>query len=281
MRESTIRPVIFDYESVPKFVTDMLAWRRQTEVDFSVRTRLSNAPGCSPTLVSQVAKGARRLTRDRVDAFGKLLNLTNQEARYLDQWVALNRKVKPVAMKRAAAVKPAQDSTLAQKRPQNHLISHWLNPYVKEACRLAGFKLDAPTVHRLLGGIASVAQVGKSLEFLVREGFLRRTMAGQVVQNELQSATTDEIPDRKIAAFHKRALDLAKEGMDRYPFHERRAEAYVLPVNAKNLDKLKKILTECVDQVEQFEQDHPEENERLFQVLIHLTPVGGPADEMH
>ncbi len=280
MNKETSRPVVFDYQSVSQFVADMLDWRRQNDRDFSIRTSLQDIGNCSPTLVSQVAKGTRGLTRDRVHAFGQLLNLTAQETKYLDQWVAMSRSLllddgEPLPLKKPAA------NTKPPRRPQNKLVDHWLNLYVRETCRLKGFSPDPAVIHRLLGGIATIPQIKKSLDFLMREGFIRRTIDNDVVQSQMIAVTTDGVPNLKLNVFHRKALDVIKRGLDLYPMRQRRSDVYVLALNEENLEKIKKILMDSMDQVEQFENDHPNENERLYQVAMYLTPVGGRLNDLH
>ena len=275
------RPSIFDYETVPVFINDMLGWRRKSDPGFSIRTSVEALPNCSAALVTQVAKGARSLTRDRVDAFSHLLKLTPQETKFLDQWVAAIRQQSNQASEVAAKKRPGSSARKPQRRPQNSIISNWLNVYVKECCKLRDFSSSPTVIQNLLGGIASVEQIKKSLDFLIREGFLRRTLDNSVVQNNLFSVTSDQIPNHKIRAFHRRALDLVKRNLEIYPVEKRQDYTYVLAVNEKNLAKIKKILTDCMEQIEQFEQEHPDENEQLFQVSVHLTPASRRLNELH
>lgn len=275
------RPVIFEYESVPKFVNDMLKWRRQNDSSFSIRGSVDELPGCSPALVSQVAKGARSLTRDRVDSFSHILKLTTQETKYLDQWIAVSRQNSLVADAGSARKKPATTQKVPSRRPQNSMVSNWLNVYLKEAVKLKDFSPDPAAIRKLLGGLATVEQIKKSLDFLLREGFLRRTIENTVVQNSGFWTTSDQIPNKKIRAFHRRALDLVKRNLDLYPVEQRQDHTYVLAINERNLPKIKKILIECMEDVEQFEQEHPNETEQLFQISLHLTPVSGKMNELH
>lgn len=270
-RWMNVRPVIFDYRSVPVFVSDMLRWRRTADPEFSVSRATRAMAGCSKALVSRVASGSRRLTRDRVDAFAALLQLTRQETRFLDQWISTSQAPRAVAA--------APRVTL--RRPQNHLLSDWLHVYVKDALHLPGFLPDPKVIERLLGGIASVDRIQRSLDFLFREGFFRVDSDGRVVLNDPDEVTTDEIPDARVRQFHRRALDIARRGIDLYPAESRRADAYVLALNEKNLQALKAILAESMDRVVQFRQDNAGDNERLYQVVMHLTPIGGRSDANH
>lgn len=280
--ENMQRPSIFEYDAVSVFINDMLGWRRKSDPSFSIRTHVEALPNCSAALVTQVAKGTRSLTRDRVEAFSCLLKLTTQETKFLDQWVAEIRQQSAqssdVAIKKRVVVPQVKKP---RQRPQNNLVSNWLNLYVRESCKLRDFNEDPRVIHNLLGGMASVEQIKKSLEFLFREGFLRRTIENKIIHNNLLSQTSDQIPNRKIRAFHRRALDLVKRNLELYPVEKRQDHTYVLAVNEKNLVKLKKLMTDFIEQVEQFEQEHPDGDEQLFQVSLHLTPASRRLNELH
>lgn len=275
------RPSIFEYEAVSLFINDMLGWRRKSDPRFSIRTHVEALPNCSAALVTQVAKGARNLTRDRVEAFSHILNLTVQETKFLDQWVA---EIRQQSISSSDGVKKKRVVVPVKKRrhrPQNSIVSNWLNLYVKESCKLRDFSEDPAVIHKLLGGIASVDQIRKSFEFLMREGFLRRTLDNKIIQNHLLIETSDQIPNRKIRAFHRRALDLVKRNLELCPVEKRQDHTYVLAVNEKNFVKLKKLMTDFMEQVEQFEQEHPDGDEQLFQVSLHLTPASRRSNDLH
>lgn len=260
------RPVIFDYRSVGVYLDAMFRWKKQTDPRFSVRKLVADVPGCSPSLVTQVLKGRRKLTRDRVEVFASLLGLNRQESLFLDRWVAAERSLRssvsyPSAPRRSA--------------PQNHLLTHWLNIFVKDACRLKGFKPEPAVIQRLLGGIASEKQIAKSLKFLLEHGYLRKTVDGKIVPESRLTTTTDDVPDAKIRLFHKNALGIASRAIELFPPDRRRASAVVVSLNESSVVELKDLLKEFQEKLMQFVEDHPGETDGLYQVLINLTPVGG------
>jgi uncharacterized protein (TIGR02147 family) len=271
-----LRPNLFDYQSVPEFIADMLAWQRKTDPMFSVSGRAPRVGGCSKALVTRVANGSRRLTRDRVAGSSQLLGLTHQEQQYLDRWVsAAGAPPRRTASKRGERREPRAEKP---HRPRNHLLSDWLNPYVKDCLTLRGFRPEPQVIHRLLGGMASPRRIARSLEFLFREGFFRRKPDGDVVLDEQIEYTTDDVPDARIRQFHKRSLEIARRGIDAYSADQRRADAYVLALNDENLAKLKTLLAQCMDEIVRFRQDHVTDDQRLYQVVMHLTPLGGSSD---
>jgi len=282
LESSQHRPVIFDYESVPRFVTDMIAWRRQGQAKFSIRAEAKKNPGCSPALISQIAKGQRRLTRDRVEAVGSLLQLSWQEIKFLDQWIALKRKVAPQVIAAESNTKASQINLVDGEgipKPENNLVGYWLNPYVREACRLSSFRMDPIVIHKLLGGIATLKQISRSLQFLISHGLLRKNLQGKMVVNEDVAFTTDNEPNVKIKTFHRQALQIARKGMQLYPISRRRSETYILAVNEDQIEALKSLIGDCMDRVEQFDKEQTDSKEALYQITMHLTPIGGSREE--
>ncbi|MGK5084812.1 TIGR02147 family protein [Bdellovibrionota bacterium FG-1] len=272
------RPVIFDYRAVPAFVQAMLEWRKAQDPKFSIRRSLKGAIPCSPGLITLVAQGKRNLTRERVEAFAKILELNREETTYLDRWVALQRKPH---MPTASETEPSQKSSpVVPRRPaaQNHLLTNWLNVYVKDLCELRGFEPDPITLSRMLGGIATPRQIQRSLDFLVKNGYFRRTLKGQLVKNERMTVTTDDIPDAKIKAFHKNALKLATRAVDLYPVERRRANALVIALNQSSVEELKTLLKDFYERLLVFLEEHPDDDEQLYQVLLNLTPIGGACE---
>jgi len=281
-----MRPSVFEYRDIPTYLQAMLSWHKATDPCFSIRREATLEQRCSPALVTRVLGGSRKLTVERVPAFSRIFRLTSEERSYLERWVKLQHApAAPADDNRRGATQHAAGRELdlrpakRRKSGQNHLLSDWLNVYVKDACRLKGFRPDPLIIHRLLGGIASSVRIERALRFLLREGFLRRTLDGRIVEADTVVATTDEIPDTKIQAFHLQALEIAKRGIKAHSVAKRKASALVLPLNEENVKELKALLNEFYERLIVFAEDHPNDNEQLYQVILNLCPVGGLSDE--
>ena len=279
-----MRPSVFEYRDIPTYLQAMLSWHKATDPCFSIRREATIEQRCSPALVTRVLGGSRKLTVERVPAFSRIFRLTSEERSYLERWVKLQHA--PAATdetqrKGAHAAGRELDLRPAKRRKsgQNHLLSDWLNVYVKDACRLKGFRPDPLIIHRLLGGIASSVRIERALRFLLREGFLRRTLDGRIVEADTVVATTDEIPDTKIQAFHLQALDIAKRGIKAHSVAKRKAWAMVLPLNEANVKELKELLNEFNERLATFAEEHPNDNEQLYQIVVNMCPIGGLSDE--
>jgi uncharacterized protein (TIGR02147 family) len=259
---------------MPDYVRQMLGWLKRNEPKFSVRKEAAKLRRCSPALVTHVAAGKRKLTRDRVEPFSKLMRLSAEERAFLEQWVK-SLEASGGDLQATNSASAARRNRARRKTGQNHLLCDWLNVYVKDACRIRGFKPDADVVHRLLGGVAPVKRIQRSLAFLFREGFLRLTTDGRVVENDTLVTSTDDLPSQKIRDFHRYALDIAKRGLSTHPMEKRRESALVLPLNEGSFKELREILKDFYERLLVFAEEHPDDDEKLYQVIINLTPVGG------
>ncbi len=261
------RPVIFDFAAPHLFLKELMGYYKVTR-DFSLRERTTFVQGCSQALVSQILAGRRKLTRDQLPTIGKLFDLTANEVSYVDQYLQARRTPEQT---------PAPIRCGARAEPKNHLLAQWWHPYVKDLIFLKGFKPELAVMQKMLTGFLTLPQIEKSRDFLLHEGFWRKTTAGKVVVDEDLTVTTNDIPNDKIKAFHKKALQIAIDGMDKFPVGTRRKSSTTLiAVTESSAQELRSLVQEFHEKLQQFIDDHSDNGkaDELVQVAIHLTPIG-------
>lgn len=262
---SLSRPVVYEYNRPADFLKDLLAFYK-SRGDFSLRTRTAEVGLCSQGLVSQILNGKRQLNRDNLWVLGLVFKLTQLEKTYLDQ--RLSAQIGKSAPFGAEAPRPLV------RKPKNHILSDWLNPYVKDLVNLKGFCLDPETLFVMLQGIAPAQRIKKSVDFLFREGFWRRDLLGDVVLEEEAVITTNGIPNEKIKGFHIKALEIALKGLKAFPVSERKASTVLMAVDDQNMDELRDIMDSFQERLLEFIEKHPNGKDRLVQITMHLTPTG-------
>jgi uncharacterized protein (TIGR02147 family) len=263
-----------------EYLTAMIAWHKDSTSGFSIRKEVTRCGGISHTQVSRLGSGKRRLTRDLVEPLSRLLRLNGDERVYLDQWVKCER----IEGRRSGATAYNREEETPRRRlrkqtAQNHLLNDWLNVYVKDAVKLNGFSPDPARLFQLLGGIAPPKRMGRSLEFLLREGFLRRTLEGKIVLNETLVTSSDGLPNSKIKSFHKQALAIARRNIDILSVEKRQEAAVVLHLNTESVLELKQLLKEFYARLLEFAEERPDDNEGLYQVLLNFTPISAATKE--
>ncbi len=259
------RPVVYDYTTPALFLKSLLRYYQQADSSFSIRSQIRKNPGCSPAYISLLLKGKRNFSRDYLPLVARIFQLKPTEVEYLDslitpQFPLTGEPLKIQKLKRS---------------PRNHLLSDWVNVYVKDCINLNKFSPKTDVIYKILGGVISSKRIEKAIAFLYREGFWRNTLDGKTVPDQPSVITTSGQPTLKIRQFHKAALEIAKKGLDRFPPSRRKAYATVISVNHQGLEELCTLVDRFHHDLQEFIERHPEGNEQLCQVILHLTPLGG------
>lgn len=260
------RPQISDSVDLAAFIRDMIDYRKKTEKGFSILSQTRTLRKISPSLVSLIIQKKRKITLDRVDEIAKLLALTSAEKHFFK-----------------SRIEHAEESSVgAWKAPQIHrkivsesLLSDWLNVYVKDFFQIEKIQKNPALLYHQFIGIASKARIDRALEFLLREGYLRRTLDYRYVLDTALSVADPGVPSKKIRQFHRAALGVAKQALELYSPKERVANTFVLVLNEESYTELGELLSDFNEQLRQFAEKNKSGGDRLYQVVIHTSPVGG------
>lgn len=266
-QESTIsnRPLIANFSDPVDFIQAMIGFQKQNDRQFSILKGCKQLRKVSPTLVTLILKRKRQLTFERVDEFAKLLKLNTQERIYLKGWIEQRTS------KNTDAFAPAPEK--ARKEVSPHILSDWINVYVKDCFEIPSVQADPQLVFRLLAHLANPKRIEKSIQFLMREGHLRKTLQGHIVTEVPLTVMDPQIPSQKIRNFHKGALQIAKLALDSHPAHERYANTLILSMTDEKYQELVQVIQEFAEKLKDFATDS--NGPRLYQVLVNLSPTGG------
>jgi uncharacterized protein (TIGR02147 family) len=244
----------------------MVRFRKFTERDFSVYRAAKSLRRISPALVSLVIQGKRNVTLDRAEEFAKLLNLNAGEKAYFRNWIG------QMEDKDFIEATPAPRS---RKDVGLGILSDWLNVYVKDFFHLPAVQKDASLVEKQLLGVATPKRIQKSLQFLLREGYLRKTLDGSIVV-ETEAAVSEPVtPSRRVRQFHRGALSLAKLALELYPKEERLANTLIVDLDEEKLKELYELIAEFAEKLKDFDARKTKPGNRLYQLIINLSPIGG------
>lgn len=156
------RPTVSGFAKPEEFLTAMLEYRRLVDKSFSVLAATKSLRRVSPTLVTLIRQGKRTLTVDRADEFSNLMGLSLEEKLYFREWISRrdsfdhpdNRDVTNDRIEDRAEdrIGPRAVRRLATGV---HLLSDWLNVYVKDAFHLPNVQKNPRMVASLLSSVAT------------------------------------------------------------------------------------------------------------------------------
>lgn len=260
------RPTISEYTSPANYIRDMIQFRKKTEAGFSVYKVTKNLRRISPALVSLVIQEKRKITLDRVDEFARLLDLNTTEKFFFKNWVG------------GMAGKDFLESAAtprSRKIASTSILNDWINVYVKDLFLIPAVQKDPSLAEKQMLSVATPSRVRKAIEFLLREGHLRKTLDGSIVIDTTLVVTDPGVPNKKIRQFHKSALSLAKLALDLYGTDERLANTVLLALDEKRHDELRQLFKEFAERLQDFASQETPAAGRLYQILLNLSPVGG------
>ncbi len=269
MHEQHLRPIITEYHDPVEFLRDMIGYRKGSERSFSVMTASRSLRKISPALISLILKKKRKITLDRVEEISKLLKLNSTEKFYFKDWI--ERKEDRLSPDSKSDGKPLR----TRKEVGSHLLTDWIHVYVKDCHEIPAVQANPARIYQKLSSVASRARIDRSIEFLLKEGHLRKTLEGRIVIDTPLTVATSKIPDRKIRQFHKSTLKMAKSALDLFPIEERYANALILPLNEKSYAELLDLIKDFAEKIQNFAETPKPAGERLYQFILNLSPTGG------
>lgn len=258
------RPQVADFTRPAEFLKALHTYHKKHS-RFSLSQRIEGVGTISQSLVSLILNGRRSLTSENLEAVANIFKLTDQEKEALDGLVQIDQ-VPPSP--------PRVVQKVRGRETKNHILSDWLNPYVKDLISLQGFAPEPRRLFKMLSGLAPQARIGRSIDFLLKEGFWIRNENGQVVPEDHAVISTVDIPSSAIRDFHKKALDIAKDGLAKFPTTKRKASTFIISLDKDKLEDLRKILEDFENQLSDFAERNQNGKDHLVQVVAHLTPVG-------
>ena len=155
------------------------------------------------------------------------------------------------------------------------LLNDWLNVYVKDIFRIELIQKNPNLIYKELGAIASKKRIDKSIQFLLKEGYLRKTLDDRIVVETSLVANEAPPSGKKIRDFHKAALSIAKQNIDLFSVNERFANTLVIDLNRERYLELIEVIREFSKTLQEFASVENKNGDRLYQVLINLSPTGG------
>lgn len=249
----------------------MILYNKSADRTFSLRKEALRIGGISPSLITQIIKGRRQITRDRIEPLAQILRLSKTERLLLDRRVS---EIRAIKFKKTS---PSTRPRALRSNADNSILADWLHLYLKNAALLPGFIENANwiRVNHLLP--VTETRILRSLRFLVFHGFLRRNLVGKLIAQDEITQSTNGIANPKIRAFHKNALKIAALAIEQIPLSDRCAHTVLLTLNTSRANELRELLAEFYERLIQFLEESSNDpyssDQKLIQVIINHCPI--------
>lgn len=300
------RPILTEQENPAEYLRVMLDYRRSIEPDFSIKSAVKTLRRVSPALVTLIIKGQRRITLDRVEELAKLMKLTANEKFTFRNWIATDLNIvdeqEPVeepapangemalpistTVSCVAPVVPTHEKTSPKsqsKKPKTNehareaslsLLNDWLNVYVKDLLSIPKYQKAPHLIQGNLKGLATPVRIEKAIQFLHREGYIRRRADGSWVLDTPLVVTEPKDAQAKVRRFHKAGLAIASRNLEIFGPKERLANTMTVPLNDETYEELRNLISDFAEELKDFATRNRDRGNRLYQVVLNLSPIG-------
>jgi len=216
---------------------------------FSFRYFAKKASINSSSFYPQIIRGERNLTKATIFKTCIAFGLSDQQAEYFENLVFFNQ-AKSIKEKNIYFDRLIEKQKLRNvkkiKEEQYEYFSEWYHCVIREAVVILKFSGDYSGLARFVRPAISVEQAKKSVQLLVRLGFLNKE-GNHYVQSEplLATSGSTDFEIHQLMNFQIQQLKMAIAAYDRWKQDKRLTSATVFSVSRKTYRQFVEVLREC------------------------------------
>jgi uncharacterized protein (TIGR02147 family) len=266
---------IFEYTNYREYLRDFYEQKKAGSPYYSYRLFAEKAGFKAPNLLKLVTDGQRNLTKGSVLKFARGLKLNKAEADYFENLVFFNQSSlldeKNIYLRKLMKYRAKSDPRRIEASEYEY-YSAWWHPVVRELSTAMDFRGDYGRLGEALIPPISGGEAQKSLQLLVRLGFVEAHADGSYSASSPSLTTGPRVRSVAVANYHREMMKLASESIERFAAAERDITSLTLGVSeptmriiVERLQALRKDLLELAEA-----ERSPD---RVVQLNLQLFPL--------
>lgn len=265
---------VYEYSKPTDYLGAVLHEKRAVNPAFSLRAWSRQLGFKTPSMMSAVLLGQRKLKPVLATKIAVALDLAPLEQRYLEVMSlaenARSEHERKIYLELLASLRPKGDvQTLDLDRFR--FIADWYHVAILEMVSLPDFKADPDYIARRLGNSISPARASSALQRLTRLRLIAKDPRGRYVREQRHLKAGDTIPNAAIKSHHLQMMKKAEQAIQSQPLEERDFRGTTLPLRKKDLPQLKKWVAEFHRKVQALASDDGDEVYRVNSQAFSLT----------
>lgn len=273
--KSLVRPEIAKYRDYRLFLQDFYQFKKSHRNGFSFRKFAELAGMKSPNYLQLVIQGKRNLTLDSAQAVSAALRLSKVESSCFVALVRLSLPEEEEMREKAYRDHLASLGAVLKKqipKEKNEVLEHWHHLVLREVMIYMGSSATLDQISEHLRGILSTEEIERSLELLLRTGFLKHE-ADTYVQDQPVVETGDGFGELRIIRAHREILQNWARYLELFPAEERELGVINIPIHSSKIPEFKKRIRQFQNEIVGWLQseDDPDSVVQLGTYLIPIT----------
>jgi len=264
---------VFEYSRPTEYLGAVLQDKQRVHPSFSLRAWSRQLGFKTPSMLSAVLLGQRKLKPGLATRIALALELAPLEQRYLEVMAlaenSRSEHEQKIYLDILHSLRPREVQSLDLDRFR--YIADWYHFAILEMVSLADFQADPDYISRRLGNTISPGLAASGLSRLLRMGLLVRNRKGRIVRSKKHLKAGDGVPSPAVRSHHLQILKKAEQALQHQALEERDFRGTTLPLKKKDLPQLKKLITEFHRNVQELSSPDGDEVYRVSSQAFRLT----------
>ena len=240
-----VKPIV-EYQDYHAFLSDYYEQRKRTSA-FSWREFAKIAGFVSPSYLKMVCEGKTNLSKVTMGRVADAIGLAGHEVDYFEAMVqfgnAKTDDVKKKFLEKMQSIAFDHKVRIVDKDAFEYYDS-WKNPVVRELAPLMPGAMPGEIAKACTLEVSAI-DVRKSLQFLVRAGFLEQVQENVYRQTEKSVEGSKEGLPLAIRSMHREMGNLAVDSLDRFTANERNITGVTMGIDRETYGQIVHELDEC------------------------------------
>ena len=240
-----VKPIV-EYQDYHAFLSDYYEQRKRTSA-FSWREFAKIAGFVSPSYLKMVCEGKTNLSKVTMGRVADAIGLAGHEVDYFEAMVqfgnAKTDDVKKKFLEKMQSIAFDHKVRIVDKDAFEYYDS-WKNPVVRELAPLMPGAMPGEIAKACTLEVSAI-DVRKSLQFLVRAGFLEQVEENVYRQTEKSVEGSKEGLPLAIRSMHREMGNLAVDSLDRFTANERNITGVTMGIDRETYGQIVHELDEC------------------------------------
>lgn len=270
---------LFEYRDYRSFLRDWFGHMKSVRRTFSFRVFSRQAGIASPNFLKLVMEDARNLSEDGSVKFARGLQMNKLETDFFKHLVLFNQAKthdEKIHYEKRLMKSRKLSRVMPIVRDQYHLYSAWHHPVVLELILHPKFDGTPEFLARKIKPAITPTEARKSLELLLRLGFIAKDENGKYKPSTPVVTTGPEVMSLILLDYHRQLLKLCAEQLPEIHEGDRDVSSLCFAVSKQRLPALKKRIQEFrQDIIRDFGQETSADD--VVFLNTQLFPVTGGA----
>lgn len=269
---------IFSFNDPREYLRAVLALRKKRNRSFRLSAFAKDVGFASPSLLSMLLSGKRRLAPSAAEKLARSLDLTGKRKSYFlamthSQSLRSGPGEKQEAAEAMLLIKTkARKATLALD--QYHFLTNWYYPVIYTLAGTSGVSSNPKSLAQRLGRGLTEAEVKTAITALENLGLLRREGEGYV-RLAPRLVTDEDVRNVAFPRYHREMNRLAAEAIS-LPLEQREFNGLTVAIPQALLPTVKERIRKFRTELNEYLSAHETGAEDIFQMNIQLFPLTEP-----